>query len=45
MDLKIHSDFSKANLDEMRGIYNSVGWTRTQMILLNKFMKQVMSFQ
>jgi ribosomal protein S18 acetylase RimI-like enzyme len=28
MDLNIHSDFSKANLDEMRGIYNSVGWTR-----------------
>jgi hypothetical protein len=28
MDLKIHSDFSKVNLDEMKEIYSSVGWTK-----------------
>ena len=28
MDLKIHSDFSKVNLDEMKVIYASVGWTK-----------------
>ena len=28
MDIKIQSDFSNANLDEMRGIYCSVGWTK-----------------
>ena len=28
MDLKIHSDFSKLNLDEMKEIYSSVGWTK-----------------
>jgi len=28
MDLSIHSDFSKVNLDEMKGIYSSVGWTK-----------------
>ncbi|MEB6549014.1 GNAT family N-acetyltransferase [Heyndrickxia sporothermodurans] len=28
MDLKIHSDFSKVNLEEMKEIYTSVGWTK-----------------
>ncbi|MEH7081448.1 GNAT family N-acetyltransferase [Neobacillus drentensis] len=28
MDIKIHSDFSKVNLDEMKEIYTSVGWTK-----------------
>lgn len=28
MDVRIHSDFSRANLDEMKEIYVSVGWTR-----------------
>jgi ribosomal protein S18 acetylase RimI-like enzyme len=28
MDLSIHSDFSKVNLDEMKEIYSSVGWTK-----------------
>ncbi|MDM5326207.1 GNAT family N-acetyltransferase [Neobacillus sp. CF12] len=28
MDLRIHSDFSKVNLDEMKEIYSSVGWTK-----------------
>jgi ribosomal protein S18 acetylase RimI-like enzyme len=28
MDIRIHSDFSKVNLDEMKEIYSSVGWTK-----------------
>jgi ribosomal protein S18 acetylase RimI-like enzyme len=28
MDLRIHSDFSKVSLDEMKEIYSSVGWTK-----------------
>jgi ribosomal protein S18 acetylase RimI-like enzyme len=28
MDLRIHSDFSKVNLDEMKEIYSSVGWAK-----------------
>ncbi|MDQ1000290.1 ribosomal protein S18 acetylase RimI-like enzyme [Neobacillus niacini] len=28
MDLEIHSDFTKVNLDEMKDIYVSVGWTK-----------------
>ncbi|NYE07535.1 ribosomal protein S18 acetylase RimI-like enzyme [Bacillus niacini] len=28
MDLRIHSDFSKLSLDEMKEIYSSVGWTK-----------------
>ena len=28
MDIKIHSDFANANLDEMREVYASVGWTK-----------------
>ncbi|WP_044748437.1 GNAT family N-acetyltransferase [Bacillus alveayuensis] len=28
MDIKIHSDFSNANLDEMKEVYRSVGWTK-----------------
>ena len=28
MDLRIHSDFSNVNLDEMKEIYSSVGWTK-----------------
>lgn len=28
MDLKIYSDFSKVNLDEMKEIYSSVSWTK-----------------
>lgn len=28
MELKIHSDFSRVNLDEMKEIYASVGWTK-----------------
>jgi GNAT superfamily N-acetyltransferase len=35
--VKIHSDCSKANLDEMRGIYKSVGWTRNT----NDIIKQI----
>lgn len=37
MDLRIHSDFSKVNLDEMKEIYSSVGWTRHT----NEIIKQV----
>jgi ribosomal protein S18 acetylase RimI-like enzyme len=28
MDLKIHSDFSKVNLDEIKELYVSVGWLK-----------------
>ncbi|NHM31600.1 GNAT family N-acetyltransferase [Neobacillus terrae] len=28
MDIQISSDFTDANLDEMRGVYCSVGWTK-----------------
>ena len=28
MDIEIHSDFSNANLDEMKEVYASVGWTK-----------------
>ncbi|MBL5768378.1 GNAT family N-acetyltransferase [Heyndrickxia sporothermodurans] len=28
MDIKIHSDFSKVNPEEMKEIYTSVGWTK-----------------
>lgn len=28
MDISIHSDFSKVNLDEMKEIYSSVGWAK-----------------
>lgn len=28
MDMEIHSDFTNANLDEMKEIYTSVGWTK-----------------
>ncbi|WP_040203475.1 GNAT family N-acetyltransferase [Neobacillus jeddahensis] len=28
MEYKIHSDFSMGNLEEMKEIYSSVGWTR-----------------
>lgn|SRR5579875_2063681 len=28
MDLKIHSNFSRVNLDELKEIYASVGWTK-----------------
>jgi len=28
MDLRIHSDFSNVNLDEMKEIYSSVGWKK-----------------
>ncbi|WP_306460587.1 hypothetical protein [Bacillus sp. AFS073361] len=37
MDLRIHSDFSKVNLDEMKEIYSSVGWTKHT----NEIIKQV----
>ena len=37
MHIKIQSDFSNANLDEMRGIYCSVGWTKHS----NEIIKQV----
>lgn len=37
MDIKIHSDFSNANLDEMKGIYRAVGWTKHT----NETIKQV----
>jgi len=28
MNVQIHSDFSKVNLDELKEIYTSVGWTK-----------------
>ncbi|WP_129692435.1 GNAT family N-acetyltransferase [Gottfriedia acidiceleris] len=28
MDIEIHSDFANANLDEMKEVYASVGWTK-----------------
>jgi ribosomal protein S18 acetylase RimI-like enzyme len=28
LDIEIHSDFTNANLDEMKEIYASVGWTK-----------------
>ncbi|WHX98082.1 GNAT family N-acetyltransferase [Neobacillus sp. DY30] len=37
MDLEIHSDFTKVNLDEMKDIYVSVGWTKHS----NEMIKQV----
>jgi ribosomal protein S18 acetylase RimI-like enzyme len=37
MDVKIHSDFSKANLEEMKEVYRSVGWTKHT----NEIIKQV----
>ena len=38
MDLKIHSDFSKVSLDEMKEIYASVGWTKhTKEIIITVF--------
>ncbi|MED1470634.1 GNAT family N-acetyltransferase [Bacillus salipaludis] len=37
MDIEIHSDFSNANLDEMKEVYVSVGWTKHS----NEIIKQV----
>jgi ribosomal protein S18 acetylase RimI-like enzyme len=37
MDITINSDFANANLDEMREVYNSVGWTKHT----NEIIKQV----
>jgi ribosomal protein S18 acetylase RimI-like enzyme len=37
MDLEIHSDFNKVNLDEMKDIYLSIGWTKHS----NEIIKQV----
>ncbi|KGR78764.1 GNAT family N-acetyltransferase [Ureibacillus sinduriensis] len=28
MDIKIHSDYAVANIDEMKEVYASVGWTK-----------------
>ncbi|WP_442853987.1 GNAT family N-acetyltransferase [Bacillus sp. FJAT-18017] len=28
MNIEIHSDFSKANLEEIKEVYTSVGWTK-----------------
>ncbi|WHY94567.1 GNAT family N-acetyltransferase [Neobacillus cucumis] len=28
MDIEIHSDFANANLDEIKDVYASVGWTK-----------------
>jgi ribosomal protein S18 acetylase RimI-like enzyme len=36
MDLKVHSDFSKVNLDEMKEIYASVGWTKHTKEIIKK---------
>lgn len=37
MEVKIHSNFDSANLDEMREVYASVGWTKHT----NEIIKQV----
>ncbi|WP_232700108.1 GNAT family N-acetyltransferase [Brevibacillus daliensis] len=37
MDIRIHSDFSNANLDEMKEVYASVKWTKHT----NEIIKQV----
>jgi len=38
MKPEIHSDFSIVNLDELKGIYNSVGWTKhTEAIIKQVF--------
>jgi hypothetical protein len=36
MDVKIHCDFSNANLDEMKEIYCSVGWTKHTTEIIKK---------
>ncbi len=28
MNIEIHSDFSEPNLDEIKEVYTSVGWTK-----------------
>ncbi|MFD0824546.1 GNAT family N-acetyltransferase [Neobacillus sp. M.A.Huq-85] len=38
MDIEIHSDFANANLDEMKDVYASVGWTKhTNAIIRHVF--------
>lgn len=36
MDIKIHSDFSNVNLDEMKEIYASVGWTKHTNVIIKQ---------
>ncbi|KGM44797.1 GNAT family N-acetyltransferase [Neobacillus niacini] len=36
MDLEIHGDFTKVNLDEMKDIYVSVGWTKHSNEIIKK---------
>jgi ribosomal protein S18 acetylase RimI-like enzyme len=36
MDIKIHSDFANADLDEMKAIYASVGWTKHTNEIIKK---------
>jgi len=37
MEIEIHGDFSNANLDEMREVYQSVGWRHTNEIIKQVF--------
>jgi ribosomal protein S18 acetylase RimI-like enzyme len=37
MDIEIHSDFTNVNIDEIRDVYASVGWTKHT----NEIIKQV----
>ncbi|MFC7391993.1 GNAT family N-acetyltransferase [Scopulibacillus cellulosilyticus] len=37
MDIQIHGDFSHANLNEMKEVYHSVGWTKHT----NEIIKQI----
>lgn len=37
--MKIHSDFSSANIDEIKEIYSSVGWKKHNKELISKVFK------
>lgn len=43
MDIRINSDFSTANLDDMKEVYASVGWTKhTNEIIRQVFEARVL---
>ncbi|WHY77370.1 hypothetical protein QNH20_25455 [Neobacillus sp. WH10] len=36
MEIRINSDFTNVNLDEMKEVYASVGWTRHTNAIIRK---------
>ena len=43
MEIRIHSDFANVNIDEIREVYASVGWTKHTNEIIRQYSKQVMS--